>query len=568
MTTELAIETERTQKFFNDLDAQKAILSSCTQLFTTLTTHFKSLNNSLALKSQSLESKFQSLESNSQLTLESLCCREESIPERESAAASKVEEQRETALLEFRDSHSFDNLSDSLKSLCRRMDSSGLLRFVVSKRKESVFLRAEISCAIMEAVDPARLILDAVDELVRDKVGKVGVTDKRWACGILVQALFPEGSCFGRKDKGPEFARSVVERAAGILENWKEEDNVEEKADGEGEGEGGGGGGGGVVGPAEAVMFLQMVLGFGLKSRFDEEFLRKLVTENASRRDMAKLAAAIDFGEKMGDIIDELVKNGKEIEAVYFASESGLTKRFSPVSLLKSYLKNSKKITTTVLKNGNYSAAATEESSTLELNSIKAIIKCVEDHKLESEFSLDSLRKRASLLEKTKAERKRGTSAATATKSQNKRGHGSSGGRDSGPTPYRQAKAAKFSNNYSSFSRRNVAPPAQHSPARRYSVPFHYPSQNVYEGPAAVPYASTYGISHAQSPSTVSQQQPYHHSQSPGAIPQQLYSQPAENMSAAGFRASGSYGSQTSYGAAYDYGSAAPTTYQPTSYTQ
>ncbi|KAJ6856969.1 hypothetical protein NC651_038610 [Populus alba x Populus x berolinensis] len=82
----------------------------------------------------------------------------------------------------------------------------------------------------------------------------------------------------------------------------------------------------------------------------------------------------------MRDIIDELVKNGKEIEAVYFASESGFTKRFSPVSLLKSYLKNSKKITTTVLKNGNYSAAATDESSTLELNSIKAIIKCVEDH--------------------------------------------------------------------------------------------------------------------------------------------------------------------------------------------
>jgi hypothetical protein len=42
-----------------------------------------------------------------------------------------------------------------------------------------------------------------------------------------------------------------------------------------------------------------MVLGFGLKSRF-EEFLRKLVAESASRRDMAKLAAAIGFGEKMG----------------------------------------------------------------------------------------------------------------------------------------------------------------------------------------------------------------------------------------------------------------------------
>ncbi|CAK7334936.1 unnamed protein product [Dovyalis caffra] len=566
MATELAIDTERTQKFFNDLDAQKTILSSCTQLFTSLTTHFNSLKNSLSQKSQSLDSKFQSLESDSHQTLESLSRRENSIPERESAAAAKVEEQRETALLEFQKSHSFDNLSDSLKSLCRRMDSSGLLRFVVSKRKESVSLRAEISRAIMEAVDPARLILDAVEELVRDKIEKVGVTDKRWACGMLVQALFPEGSCFGRKDKGPEFARSVVERAAGILERWNKgkEDEEEEKADRE---DGGSGrGGGGVVGPAEAVMFLQMVVGFGLKSRFDEEFLRKLVEEHAARRDMAKLAAAIGFGGKMGEIIDELVKNGKEIEAVYFASECGLTERFSPVSLLKSYLKNSKKNTTTVLKNGNYSAAATDESNTLEFNAIKAIIKCVEDHKLESEFSLDSLRKRASLLEKAKAERKKGSSAAAATKPQNKRGHGSSGGRGSGPPPYRPAKAAKFSSNYSSFGRRNAAHPAQHSPARRYSGPYNYPNQTVYEGPTAAPYASSYGISHARSPTAIPQQH-YPNTQSPSAIPQQLYSQPVDNMSAAGFRASSSYGSQTSYGP-YDYNSAGPPAYQPSPYTQ
>ena len=58
------------------------------------------------------------------------------------------------------------------------------------------------------------------------------------------------------------------------------------------------------------------------------------------------------------DIIDELVKSGKEIEAVYFAFESGLTERFSPVSLLKSYLHNSRKNATTILKNGNHSSAA------------------------------------------------------------------------------------------------------------------------------------------------------------------------------------------------------------------
>lgn len=57
------------------------------------------------------------------------------------------------------------------------------------------------------------------------------------------------------------------------------------------------------------------------------------------------------------DIIDELVKSGKEIEAVYFASEAGLTERFSPVSLIKLYLKNSKKNASTILKNGNNSMA-------------------------------------------------------------------------------------------------------------------------------------------------------------------------------------------------------------------
>lgn len=60
----------------------------------------------------------------------------------------------------------------------------------------------------------------------------------------------------------------------------------------------------------------------------------------------------------LSDVIDELVKSGKEIEAVYFSSESGLTERFSPVSLLKSCLKNCRKSANSVSKSGNYSMAA------------------------------------------------------------------------------------------------------------------------------------------------------------------------------------------------------------------
>ncbi|XP_031264804.1 FRIGIDA-like protein 4a [Pistacia vera] len=533
MATELSIKTDRVEQFFDDLEAQRTILSSCTQLFKTLTYHFTSLQESLSHKSKSLESKFLSLESTSSETLQSLSQRENSIPERESVAIALLKDQKEAALADFQKPAKSTELSETLKSLCRKMDFSGLLKFIISKRKESMSLRAEISGAITESVDPPRLLLDAVEEFLVQKMDKVGVTDKRWACGMLVQAMFPEGNN-GKKAVGPEFARSVVERAAGILESWKEQMFDTE------------------LGPAEAVMFLQMVVGFGLSSRFDNEFLRKLVLDFASRRDMAKLSACLGFGEKLGDIIDELVKSGKEVEAVYFASESGLTERFPPVSLLKSYLRNSKKNATTILKNGNYSNVATEESSNVELNSIKAIIKCVEDHKLESEFSVDSLRKRAAQLEKSKAERKK--SSATNSKPQNKRGHGSSSSRSSGPPAFRPAKAAKFSNAYQSFGRRNPAPPTPHSPAPRYSIstPYNYPNQTVYEGATAAQYGTTYGVPHAQSPA---------------AIPQQHYSLPVDNIGAAGFRASGSYSSQTGYGA-YDYSSAPVSSYQSSSYTQ
>ena len=52
------------------------------------------------------------------------------------------------------------------------------------------------------------------------------------------------------------------------------------------------------------------------------------------------------------------MKTGKELEAVCFACESGLTEKFAPAPLLKNILHNSKKKAHVIAKNGNHSAAA------------------------------------------------------------------------------------------------------------------------------------------------------------------------------------------------------------------
>ncbi|XP_050897776.1 FRIGIDA-like protein 4b [Lathyrus oleraceus] len=283
MTKKMMIE--KVHQFFNELESHKNTLTKCTDLFTTLSNHFSTVQDSISQKLQTLDSKFQSLESRSKETLESLDNQENSIPERESSAAARIDEQKEAALADLCNSVPMStlNISDALKSLSRKMDASALLRFMVSKRKESVMLRPEIVVAIKEAVDPPRLVLDAVEEYLKSKTeAKSGVTDKRWACGLLIQGLIAESSVYSRR---------IVERAAGLVDLWKEQ------LDGEHE-----------KGAAEMVMFLQIVACFGLRSKFDDEYLRKSVMEFASRRDMAKVAASLEFGDKMIDeVVDEFV---------------------------------------------------------------------------------------------------------------------------------------------------------------------------------------------------------------------------------------------------------------------
>ncbi|GMQ03348.1 hypothetical protein CsSME_00049180 [Camellia sinensis var. sinensis] len=271
MTTDCAVNTDRFKNFFNQLETRKTLLTTITQLHKTLTDHFSSLEQSLSQKSKTLDSQIEAFDANTKQTLESLQNRENSIPERESAAAARIEEQKEAAISEIEKAEGGGgerSLSEVLRMCCRRMDSKGLVRFLLAKRKESVALRAEIAAAVEESVDAMRLVLDTVEEFVEMKVeGKVGMADRRWACGMLIQVAVPLVEPGGGGNGG---------KWRGVM-----------------------GGGESGVGAGEATMFLQMVVGFGLKEKFEEEYLRKLVVEFAARRDMAKLAVALGFGDKM-----------------------------------------------------------------------------------------------------------------------------------------------------------------------------------------------------------------------------------------------------------------------------
>ncbi|KAG9459280.1 hypothetical protein H6P81_003788 [Aristolochia fimbriata] len=481
MATAIDDGGERMHKALEYLETHKTLLANCTSLWKNLDSHFSSLDHTLSQKFLSLDSKLQALESRNHQTLEKLDHRDNSLPQRENEAIARIHRLKQAALDEFQQPPASATLplSDLLRSHCRRMDATALWKFLVAKRKELPLLRPEIAPAFDEALDPARLVLDALEDFVSQKDAKAGISDQRWACGVLLREMFPSS------ESSPGVATSVSDRAAAVAEKWKEKMNENDAA---------------ALGPAEAQMFLQMVVGYGIRSRFDDEFLMNLVVKFPTRKGMAKVAAGLGFKEKLSGTIDELIKNGKEIEAVYLANDCGLTQQFPPIPLIKAYLKNSRRNANNVLKNGNYSAAASEDAGNLELNSLRSIIKCVEDHKLESEFTLDMLRRRLSQLERVKAEKKRNT----VNKPQNKRVRGNNV--DGGG--FRPAKVTRPSVRWETPLTHPSAPlnPLSHfyshpRPAAGYTPPYSYGSQGGYDVPApAPPFASPYGVVHGQSP--------------------------------------------------------------------
>jgi hypothetical protein len=110
----------------------------------------------------------------------------------------------------------------------------------------------------------------------------------------------------------------------------------------------------------------------------------------------------------MSGVIEFLANSGRQIDAVNLAFAFKLTEQFSPVALLKSYLKEARKVSSPA-KSGSTSPAAQNDVSERELTALKAVIKCIEEHNLEHQYPVDSLQKRVIMLEKAKADKKRGT---------------------------------------------------------------------------------------------------------------------------------------------------------------
>ncbi|KAL5562253.1 hypothetical protein UlMin_032000 [Ulmus minor] len=360
-----------------------------------------------------------------------------------------------------------------LVKLCKDMDSEGLHKFISDNRKNLAAMREEIPSALRAAANPGCLVLDSLEGFYSVEVPNMdGKKDSnllglRRTCIMLMECLNILLANLGWDSASDVITEEIMEKAKAIAEDWKPKLDALDLDASNGN-------------SLEAHAFLQLLATFGIASDFDEEELSRLIPMVSRRRQTADLCRSLGLSEKMPGVIKVLMNNGRQIDAVNLAFAFELTEQYSPVALLKSYLKEAKKASSPA-KPGSTSPTATvqNEVNDRELTALKAVIKCIEEHKLEEQYAVDPLQKRVLLLEKAKADKKRVTEAA---KPQPKRPRAN----NVGYVP-RVANVAANKTFYSGVADNRY-------PQYMYERPYVYPGPNDNHCPSLLGSA-TYGMS-------------------------------------------------------------------------
>ncbi|KAK7386224.1 hypothetical protein VNO78_26286 [Psophocarpus tetragonolobus] len=435
---------QQLQKAFAELESYRAVTLNLK--WKELEEHFHGLEKSLKRRFHELEDQEKEFENKTRKAREILQKREAAIYAKEQATLQRLQEKRDAAVFDIvnaREKQRKVSTSDlavvsnggkgtlvakgnpedvklspengnvelsypELVKLCKEMDAAGLHKFISDNRKNLAAVREEIPHALRAAPNATCLVLDSLEGFYCTEVSNQDVKKDanllglRRTCIMLMECLC---DFLGNSDSVSNIiSENIKERAKAVAEEWKPKLDTLDMDASNGN-------------SLEAHAFLQLLASFGIASGFNEEELSRLIPMVSRRRQTADLCRCLGLSEKMPGVIEVLVNSGRQIDAINLAFAFDLTEQFSPIPLLKSYLKDARKVSSTV-KSVNSSPTAQIDVNDRELIALKAVIKCIEDHKLDDQYPLDPLQKRVTQLEKAKADKKRVTEA---TKPQPKR---------------------------------------------------------------------------------------------------------------------------------------------------
>ncbi|GLT36677.1 hypothetical protein SLA2020_110400 [Shorea laevis] len=269
------------------------------------------------------------------------------------------------------------------------MDGKDLQIFLNERLNEHAVMRNDVARALQFSSNPAKLVLDAIDGfyppyLKRGDREFEGDTVKS-SCIVLLEQL---------RKISPEIKPQVREEAKKVAIDWITTMGKDASQ------------------PLEVLGFLHLLACFRLADDFgdDELFnLYKKVPQDSQDADSqdAELLQALGLTHKASSFIQDLIQGNQHVEAIRYISKFGLANEFPTLPILEDYFRHSVVESKDALNDGNKTLEALNGATSKKLEDLKDVLRCIVDHKLESEVSpahLEVLKSQIASLEKQNAD--------------------------------------------------------------------------------------------------------------------------------------------------------------------
>ncbi|XP_073265341.1 uncharacterized protein [Populus alba] len=322
------------------------------------------------LKEKELEERLQEVEMENKKCLERI--KEFELKEKQVADACNARVKSETV------DYSLDaNLHFSVK-----MDGKALQILLNKRCKHDEKMKNEVSIALGLSSDPAKLVLDAMEgfhppHLREGDVEFKEVVVKR-SCNLLLEQLMKIS---------PAIKPHVRKEATKLAFLWMIKMTVDGQQN------------------SDVLGFFNLLAAYGLASAFDSDELISRLVIIARNKQTPEFLRVLELGDKIPGFIQNLILKKQPMEAIRFIYAFEMVNQFPPGPILRDYLSGSK-IAARKIKRSSKSIEGVVESVKRRVADLMVVLKCVEDYKLETVFSPDTLKQQIKDVERQLSIRK------------------------------------------------------------------------------------------------------------------------------------------------------------------
>ncbi|XP_060205326.1 protein FRIGIDA-like [Lycium barbarum] len=288
-----------------------------------------------------------------------------SEPEQEPSSESDPSEEEEEEVK----SPQLKSTRSELEKLCETMDGRGLRKYMISRISDINGLTEQVPKALKLSPNPAKLVLECLGKFYLQG-SKAYVKGSPMIIGRKASILVLECFLLMGIDEGVEIEKAVKEEAEKAALAWRKRLVVE--------------GGLRKAYDMDARGLLLLIGCFGIPGRFRNEDIRDLLLASPFKKNMSgALRRSNVFMTKIPEIIEGMLRQNMEIDAVDIAYIFGIEGRFNPQRLVTSFLRESEKPLKKMKGKSQGSLADVNEAKKNHLAALRSTVKCLRRHSVD-----------------------------------------------------------------------------------------------------------------------------------------------------------------------------------------